>query len=39
VSGKYSGTLGANGEIAGEWSQGQRTVPLTFKRAAAPAAN
>lgn len=32
VSGKYSGTLGAAGEIAGEWSQGQRSVPLTFKR-------
>ena len=35
VSGKYVGTLGTNGEIAGQWSQGARSVPLNFKRAAA----
>ena len=32
VSGTYRGTLGAGGEIAGEWSEGPNHVPLTFKR-------
>lgn len=32
LSGSYHGTLGASGEIAGEWSQGGQKVPLTFKR-------
>lgn len=35
VSGSYHGTLGSSGEIAGEWTQGGGTLPLTFKRAAA----
>ena len=35
VSGKYVGTLGANGEISGQWSQGTRNVALNFKRTAA----
>jgi hypothetical protein len=34
VSGTYSGTLGGNGEISGEWSQGPGHFPLTFKRVA-----
>ena len=34
ISGKYSGSLGANGEIAGEWAQGPGKLPLTFKRPA-----
>ena len=34
VSGGYRGTLGDNGEITGEWSQGGGTAPLTFKRPA-----
>jgi len=34
VSGTYRGTLGAGGEIAGEWAQGPDRLPLTFKRAA-----
>ena len=33
VSGTYSGTLGANGDIAGEWTQRTNRLPLTFKRA------
>jgi hypothetical protein len=32
VSGTYRGTLGAGGEIAGEWSEGPVHFPLTFKR-------
>jgi hypothetical protein len=33
VSGKYQGTLGAGGEITGEWSEGPSTTySLTFKR-------
>jgi hypothetical protein len=36
VSGIYKGTLGANGEIAGEWSQGPNHLPLRFHRAARP---
>ena len=32
VSGTYRGTLGAGGEIAGEWSEGPNHFPLTFKR-------
>jgi hypothetical protein len=35
VSGTYSGTLGASGEISGEWAQGPGHFPLTFKRASA----
>jgi hypothetical protein len=33
VSGTYRGTLGASGEIAGEWSEGPNHLALTFKRA------
>jgi hypothetical protein len=36
VSGVYRGTLGANGEISGEWSQGATHLPLTFQHAARP---
>ena len=32
VGGAYRGTLGANGEIAGEWMEKTVRVPLTFKR-------
>jgi len=32
VSGKYRGTLGAGGEITGEWSQGSERLPLMLKR-------
>ena len=35
VGGMYRGTLGAGGEIAGEWSEKTSHLPLTFKRAAA----
>lgn len=35
ISGTYHGTLGANLEIAGEWTQGPKSLPLTFKRVAA----
>jgi hypothetical protein len=35
VGGTYRGTLGANGEIAGEWIEKTSRIPLTFKRAAA----
>ena len=35
VGGTYRGTLGANGEIAGEWGETLARLPLTFKRAAA----
>jgi len=34
VSGVYRGTLGAGGEIAGEWSEGGNRTTLTFARAA-----
>ena len=34
VSGSYRGTLGATGEITGEWTQGPNTLPLNLKRAA-----
>ena len=37
IAGSYKGTLGAGGEIAGEWKQGPNTLPLTLKRPAAPA--
>lgn len=33
VSGTYRGTLGASGDIAGDWAQGANRLPLTFKRA------
>lgn len=36
VSGVYRGTLGASGEIAGEWSQGPNHLPLNFHRAPRP---
>ena len=32
ITGKFSGTLNANGEIAGEWTDAQSSTPLTFKR-------
>ena len=32
ISGRYTGTLGDNGEINGEWSQGPNHLPLVFKR-------
>ena len=32
VSGLYKGTLGENGEISGQWGQGQMTAPVVFKR-------
>jgi hypothetical protein len=32
VSGSYKGTLGAGGEIVGEWSQAGAALPLSFKR-------
>jgi hypothetical protein len=35
VGGTYRGTLGAAGEIAGEWVEKAARIPLTFKRAAA----
>ena len=31
MSTMYRGTLGATGEIAGEWSEGPNHLPLTFK--------
>lgn len=34
VGGTYRGTLGANGEIAGEWVEKAARLPVTFKRAA-----
>jgi hypothetical protein len=37
VSGTYRGTLGASGEIAGEWSEGPNHFPLTFKRVSSEA--
>jgi hypothetical protein len=36
VSGKYAGRLGANGEITGEWSEGQNHLELNFKHAGPP---
>jgi hypothetical protein len=33
ISGVYRGTLGADGEIAGEWTERGAQGPLTFKRA------
>ena len=33
IGGSYSGRLGDNGEIAGNWTQGGTTTPLTFQRA------
>jgi hypothetical protein len=35
-SGRYLGTLGAGGEIGGEWSEGSKRFPLTFKRMSPP---
>ena len=32
ISGTYRGTLGAGGEITGEWAQGPGRLPLTLKR-------
>jgi hypothetical protein len=37
VSGKYQGTLGATGEIAGEWTEGSDRLPLTFKHGSSEA--
>ena len=37
VSGTYRGTLGAGGEIAGEWAQGPMRAPLNFTHASADA--
>jgi hypothetical protein len=37
VSGTYRGTLGAGGEIAGEWSQGPNHLPLTLKHVSSEA--
>lgn len=34
ISGSFHGALGENGEIAGEWSEGGKRLPLTFKPAA-----
>jgi hypothetical protein len=34
VSGSYTGALNAAGELAGTWSQGPLTAPLTFQRVA-----
>jgi hypothetical protein len=33
VSGSFSGTLGRDGAITGQWRQGTASLPLTFKRA------
>jgi hypothetical protein len=33
VSGKFDGTLGSEGDISGEWTQGPSRLALTFKRA------
>ena len=33
VSGSYRGTLGGSGEIVGEWIEGSKRTPVTFKRA------
>lgn len=38
ISGAFAGKLGANGEVSGEWAQGPAKLPLSFKRATAPAA-
>ncbi|MSU23076.1 MAG: hypothetical protein EXS32_04550 [Opitutus sp.] len=35
ISGNFRGTLGDNGEITGEWSEGPKRLPLTFKQAPA----
>ncbi len=32
ISGSYAGTLGDNGEIAGDWTQGPQHFPLTLKK-------
>jgi len=34
VAGSYRGTIGAGGELAGEWKERTVAFPLTFKRAA-----
>ena len=34
ITGSFVGKLGADGTIAGEWTQGPQKLPLTFKRAA-----
>ena len=38
ISGSFVGTLGANGEITGEWSEPAKRLPLTFKPAPADVA-
>jgi hypothetical protein len=35
VSGRFTGTLGSTGDIAGEWTQSTTRLPLTFRRVAA----
>jgi hypothetical protein len=35
ISGKYHGTLGADGTITGEWTEGRGAIPLNLKRAPA----
>lgn len=37
ISGMYRGTLGAGGEITGEWSESAGHFPLTFKRVSSEA--
>jgi len=37
IAAVYRGTLDANGEITGEWTQAGKPFPLTFKRAPAEA--
>ena len=32
ISGIYRGTLGASGDIAGEWQEGSERLPLILKR-------
>jgi len=33
IGGSYRGTLGATGEIAGEWIEAAARLPLTYKKA------
>ena len=32
ISGSYRGTLSDTGEIVGEWTEGGKPMPVTFKR-------
>ena len=38
ISGTFHGTLGDSGEIAGEWSEGAKRIPLIFKQTPSAAA-